>query len=135
MKGKQHVSIYDESSVEIINNVADTIRNGLLKEVGYMFENIPFSGKAFDMKVEGLKEEFICSISLKRDISTNNERRFYLNLNTIPKPCYANISNELAYGNIEKLYNYLTSGKAIYDCREELRNLMLRADEWRKEQD
>lgn len=135
MKGKQQVSIYDEASVEIVNKVADSIRTELLKEVGYMFKKIPFNGKAFDMKVEELKEEFICSISLKRDISTNNERRFYLNLNTIPKPCYANISNELAYGNIEKLYNYLTSEKAIYDCREGLRNLMLRADEWRKEQD
>ena len=135
MTENQKVSIYDEASVEIINGVADTLRTGLLKDVGYMFEKIPFGGKAYDMRIEGLKEEFVVSIALIRDSATNTERRFYLKINAIPTPYFVNISSELAYGGIEKLYNYLSSDEAVSDVRLHLRDLLLRADDWRKDQD
>ena len=129
------VSIYNEASVEIINKVADAIRLGLLEESGYMLENLPWSGRSYDMRIEGLEEDFVCALALQRDVASNTEIRYYLTLNSLPLPYRVNIGMELSYGRADKLYNYLTSEEGIADVRHHLRELLLSADDWRKDQD
>lgn len=129
------VSIYNKASIEIINRIADTIRLGLLEKSGYMLENVPRKGLSHDIRIEELEEEFVCAIAFQRDVASNSETRYYLTLNTMPLPHFVNISTELSYGKTDKLYNFLTSEEGITSVRQQLRELLLRADDWRKDQD
>ena len=129
------ISIYNEASIEIINQVADKIRSGLLEESGYMLKNVPWRGLSYDTMIEGLEEEFVCAISLQREEGSNDKARYFLTLNTLPLPYRVNIGFSISYGDTEKLYNYLTSEKGKTDVRQGLRKLLLDADDWRKDQD
>ena len=133
MKTYCKVSIYDDASIEIINQVAEEIRLGLLKESGYMLENVPWRGLSYSTKIENLKEDFACALAFQRDVYS--KLRYHLSVNALPLPSMMNVSVSLNYGEPEKLYNFLTSEEAKSKISEKLRKVLLRAEDWRRDRE